>query len=121
MTDRVGGRPTSADLEGAAASVVEREWGRRPSRVRRVSSDVEETFLIEFEGARDSEPTRAVLKIAEPEVRHSLATPGAPASDARTALVGESRERRRIPARSSDERVRLGIRSTRNGGCANQA
>ena len=40
MTDEIGGRPTPAELEVDAASVVEREWGRRPSRVRRVSSDV---------------------------------------------------------------------------------
>ncbi|SFR89944.1 Ser/Thr protein kinase RdoA involved in Cpx stress response, MazF antagonist [Microbacterium sp. cf046] len=65
MADEIGGPPPMpADLEAAAASVVEREWRRPVSRVRRVSSDVEETFLVRFDD--DREPSQAVLKIAEP-------------------------------------------------------
>lgn len=64
MADVIGGpQPTPADLEAAASAVVGEGWGRHPSRVRRVSSDVEETFLVAFDGPFAD---RAVLKIAEP-------------------------------------------------------
>ncbi|WP_137845274.1 phosphotransferase [Microbacterium sp. 2FI] len=51
----------TAELEADAADVVGLEWARRPTAVRRVSSDVEETFLVAF-----GDGTRAVLKVAEP-------------------------------------------------------
>lgn len=62
MADEIRGHGTApADLEAAAASAVEREWRRRPSAVTRVSSDVEETFFVDFDNGE-----RAVLKVAEP-------------------------------------------------------